>query len=161
MHINHRQTILSCSPCFSLSDAAAACRHFGSPPSPRLPVQLLESDLHETFSAGGGKGGQKVNRSNNKVNLKHIPTGLTVHCHRTRSLHDNRRIARSMLTARLDELLNGAASKAAVRVAKLQRRKAKARQRAKIKHGTTPAADQSEQSAAKVQFDTPLPSPKA
>ena len=116
-------------------------------------MHLHEEDLHETFSAGGGKGGQKVNRSNNKVNLKHIPTGLTVHCHRTRSLHDNRRIARSMLAARLDELLNGAASKPALRIAKLQRRKAKARQRTKAKHaagdgGSTGATERGASAAA-------------
>jgi protein subunit release factor B len=97
-------------------------------------VQLLEQDLVETYSAGGGKGGQKVNRTNNKVNLKHLPTGIIVHCHRTRSLHDNRRIARSLLVAKLDQLLNGAASKPAIAAAKQQRRKARSRRRSALKH---------------------------
>lgn len=39
---------------------------------------LHETDLIETFVRGGGKGGQAVNKVNNCVMLKHVPTGTVV-----------------------------------------------------------------------------------
>lgn len=41
-------------------------------------VTLSEDDLEEKFVKGFGKGGQKVNKSSNCVELRHIPTGITV-----------------------------------------------------------------------------------
>ena len=42
------------------------------------PVVLFESDLEEKFVRGFGKGGQKVNKTSNCVELKHLPTGISV-----------------------------------------------------------------------------------
>ena len=42
------------------------------------PVVLCESDLEEKFVRGFGKGGQKVNKTSNCVELKHLPTGISV-----------------------------------------------------------------------------------
>ena len=39
---------------------------------------LCESDLEEKFVRGFGKGGQKVNKTSNCVELKHLPTGISV-----------------------------------------------------------------------------------
>jgi len=39
---------------------------------------LDENDLEEMFVRGGGPGGQSVNKSNNCVVLKHLPTGIVV-----------------------------------------------------------------------------------
>lgn len=39
---------------------------------------LSEDDLEEKFVKGFGKGGQKVNKSSNCVELKHLPTGIGV-----------------------------------------------------------------------------------
>lgn len=39
---------------------------------------LLETELEEQFVQGEGPGGQAVNKTNNCVVLKHIPTGLVV-----------------------------------------------------------------------------------
>lgn len=102
---------------------------------PQVPA-LDEADLHEVYAAGGGKGGQKVNRTRNKVTLTHVPTGLSVACHRTRSLHDNRRIARSVLAEKVDALQRGAQSRAGVKAARARKAKAKAAARARAKHGT-------------------------
>ena len=41
-------------------------------------VVLCESELEEKFVKGFGKGGQKVNKTSNCVELKHLPTGITV-----------------------------------------------------------------------------------
>lgn len=45
------------------------------PDKSRLPV-IDENDLEEQFVQGSGPGGQNVNRLQNCVVLKHIPTGL-------------------------------------------------------------------------------------
>lgn len=41
-------------------------------------VILCESELEEKFVKGFGKGGQKVNKTSNCVELKHLPSGITV-----------------------------------------------------------------------------------
>ena len=41
-------------------------------------IVVCESELEEKFVRGFGKGGQKVNKTSNCVELKHLPTGITV-----------------------------------------------------------------------------------
>lgn len=72
----------------------------------KLPA-LLEEDLEETFVRGSGPGGQSVAKTNNKVVLTHIPTGIVVQCHNSRSLFKNREEARLMMIAKLDDIENG------------------------------------------------------
>ena len=98
-------------------------------------LAMREKDLSEHFTKGGGRGGQKVNKTSNCVHLHHIPTGTIVKCHATRSLADNRRIAREIMQGRLEELVLGPASKNAQRRAKLRKRKAKTRKRVAAKYG--------------------------
>lgn len=69
--------------------------------------ELQEDDLQEQFVRGSGPGGQATNKTNNAVVLKHKPTGLVVKCHETRSLQQNRKIARDMLLKKVDNLVNG------------------------------------------------------
>jgi protein subunit release factor B len=93
-------------------------------------VSSMDSSvLTETFSKGGGKGGQKVNKTNNCVLLRHEPTGTIVKCHATRSLSQNRLIARNIMQERLEELLLGSESRKQIKIAKI--RKKKDRQRRK------------------------------
>uniref|UniRef100_A0A336M716 CSON013021 protein n=1 Tax=Culicoides sonorensis TaxID=179676 RepID=A0A336M716_CULSO len=68
--------------------------------------KINEADLEEQFVRGSGPGGQSVNRTANNVVLKHIPTGIIVKCHKTRSLEDNRKEARRILVIRLDNEIN-------------------------------------------------------
>ena len=96
---------------------------------------LHERDVQEHFSKGGGKGGQKVNKSSNCVHLHHVPTGTIVKCHATRSLAENRKIARRILQERLEELLLGPASANRQRQAKMRKSKAKSRRRTRAKYG--------------------------
>ncbi|XP_034940796.1 probable peptide chain release factor C12orf65, mitochondrial [Chelonus insularis] len=72
----------------------------------RVP-KLDENDLEENFVKGSGPGGQAVNKTNNAVVLKHIPTGLVVKCHQTRDQKKNRTLARDLLITKLDNLMNG------------------------------------------------------
>lgn len=58
---------------------------------------IREQDLEESFVRGAGRGGQKVNKTNNCVYLKHVPTGIAVKCHVDRSRELNRFLARREL----------------------------------------------------------------
>ena len=69
--------------------------------------ELKESDLEEKFIFGSGPGGQKVNKTANCVQLKHVPTGLVVKCHEHREQVKNQAVARHLLRDRVDALLNG------------------------------------------------------
>lgn len=68
--------------------------------------KLVESEIEEDFVRGSGPGGQSVNKTANKVVIKHVPSGIVVNCHKTRSLEQNRTEARKILIAKLDELIN-------------------------------------------------------
>ena len=50
----------------------------------RVKFEILEEDLKEDFIKGFGPGGQKTNKSNNCVVLKHLPTGIVVRVHDSR-----------------------------------------------------------------------------
>jgi peptide chain release factor len=55
----------------------------------RIDLSLVE----ETFSRGGGKGGEKVNKTSNRVTLRYAPLELVVHCRRERRRSLNRFLA--------------------------------------------------------------------
>ncbi|EDW61398.1 mitochondrial translation release factor in rescue [Drosophila virilis] len=74
---------------------------------------LQESDIEETLLRGSGPGGQAVNKTNNCVFLRHLPTGITVKCHLHRLASKNRIEARKILLDKLDAHLNGEQSIAA------------------------------------------------
>ncbi|XP_043269344.1 mitochondrial translation release factor in rescue [Venturia canescens] len=69
--------------------------------------KLDEKDLVEQFVRGDGPGGQATAKTNNAVVLKHVPTGIVVKCHETRSLWDNKQKAREILITKLDNMMNG------------------------------------------------------
>ncbi|CAM5162013.1 unnamed protein product [Eretmochelys imbricata] len=90
--------------------------------SPRLAVPLLpvagkknscdllalsETDLEEQFVRGDGPGGQATNKTSNCVVLKHIPSGIVVKCHQTRSVELNRQRAREILQQKVDLFYKG------------------------------------------------------
>jgi protein subunit release factor B len=74
-------------------------------------LQIKESDLEESFTRSGGKGGQNVNKVSTAVHLKHKLSGIEVKCsiHRTQGL--NRYKARDILCDKLEEKNNPKASK--------------------------------------------------
>ncbi|TFY58580.1 hypothetical protein EVJ58_g6332 [Rhodofomes roseus] len=63
----------------------------------RVVPELKEEDLEESFVRGSGPGGQSINKTENNVQLLHKPTGLRVSCQDTRSLSQNRKLARRRL----------------------------------------------------------------
>lgn len=102
-----------------------------SPTLQRVLPELDEDDLTETFIRGSGAGGQKVNKTSNRVLLVHGPTQLRVECQDTRSLTQNRKIARKRLRMKLDDYLNGSDSKAGIKAQQASSKKAKAKNRSR------------------------------
>ncbi|NXU16533.1 CL065 factor, partial [Pardalotus punctatus] len=70
-------------------------------------LELPEAELEEQFVRGDGPGGQATNKTNNCVVLKHIPSGIVVKCHQTRSVEKNRKIAREILQEKVDLFYKG------------------------------------------------------
>lgn len=101
----------------------------------RIKFTIDEADLREEFIKGFGPGGQKTNKSNNCVVLKHVPTGIVVRCHDSRDQLINRKIARKLLYDKLDLEINQDNSKIVMRDARRARTKdrMKRRREAKIK----------------------------
>jgi protein subunit release factor A len=98
----------------------------------RVP-KLVESELEEQHVRGSGPGGQATNKTSNCVVLKHVPTGVIVKCHETRSLDQNRKKAREHLVTRLDNLLNGDQSvEAQIKMIESRKKLVKDRKREKL-----------------------------
>jgi protein subunit release factor A len=98
----------------------------------RVP-KLVESELEEQHVRGSGPGGQATNKTSNCVVLKHVPTGVIVKCHETRSLDQNRKKAREHLVTRLDNLLNGDQSvEAQIKMIECRKKLVKDRKREKL-----------------------------
>ncbi|MDF1755261.1 MAG: peptide chain release factor-like protein [Verrucomicrobiales bacterium] len=96
---------------------------------------IREADLVEKFVLGSGPGGQKINKTASCVFLRHVPSGIEVHCQESRSRDKNREIARERICDRIEEqkkkaLLERAKKRAKVRYAK---RKPSARTKAKMR----------------------------
>ncbi|KAG0255540.1 hypothetical protein BG011_005077, partial [Mortierella polycephala] len=111
-----------------------------STPSPTFKykeITILDTDFRERFIKGGGNGGQKINKTNSNVELKHYETGIVVQCQATRSLPQNRKLARRILIERLDEYYNGEMSKRGQKAEKIREKKKRmARKSAKKYHGS-------------------------
>ena len=65
-----------------------------------LKVDL--DDIEEKFIHGGGRGGQKINKSTNAVQLKHIPTGIIIKYQKHRERAMNRILALRELLEKLN-----------------------------------------------------------
>jgi len=107
---------------------------------PEELLELNEEDLEEKFVKGQGKGGQKINKTSNRVVLIHIPTQVRIECQDTRSLQQNRKIARKRLRLKVDEFINGESSrigqKASIAVTKKKKNKSRNKRRQKKKKST-------------------------
>lgn len=99
----------------------------------RVIPELKEDDLEESFVRGSGPGGQSINKTENNVQLLHIPTGIRVSCQETRSLTLNRRLARRNLLEKLDKIANPGLSKEDFQRAKQRERERRRRKKAKRK----------------------------
>ncbi|KAK3378030.1 RF-1 domain-containing protein [Podospora didyma] len=105
---------------WSLFNSAGPAQRFTTCPElrhkqmPQRPKPPPEDEIEESFLKGSGPGGQKINKTNSAVQLKHKPTGIVIKCQATRSRDQNRKIARDLLAAKVDILVNGDKSRAAI-----------------------------------------------
>ncbi|CAG9764018.1 unnamed protein product [Ceutorhynchus assimilis] len=67
---------------------------------------LNEADLKEQQIKGSGPGGQKIDKTSSCIFLRHILTGMVVKCQETRSVYQNKKIARQLLVTKLDNYFN-------------------------------------------------------
>lgn len=122
------------------------------PPRPRPPP---EEEITEAYLKGSGPGGQKINKTNSAVQLKHIPTGIVVKCQDTRSRSQNRKLAREHLAEKIDDFLNGDSSRSAI-VARIKaKKKASAAKKSRRKH-QGPDGEEAGQGDDEVQDDDDL-----
>ncbi|XP_022373156.1 probable peptide chain release factor C12orf65 homolog, mitochondrial [Enhydra lutris kenyoni] len=102
----------------------------GKKDRPALPP-LEERDLEEQFVKGHGPGGQATNKTSNCVVLRHIPSGIVIKCHQTRSVDQNRKLARKILQEKLDIFYNGENSLVYKEKQEAERKKQERKKRAK------------------------------
>jgi protein subunit release factor A len=76
----------------------------GSPENPAVEIKRLQREVVIEVYRAPGPGGQRKNRKETAVRLKHIPTGITVVASERRSQALNREIAFERLQKRLAEL---------------------------------------------------------
>jgi protein subunit release factor B len=96
-------------------------------------LRVSPHDIEEQFIRGGGKGGQKINKTSSTVLLKHLPTGIEVRCQKHREQSKNRLSAYKLLIQKIDERVRGKASLQAQKIFKLKKQKQKRSKRAKEK----------------------------
>ncbi|XP_068167491.1 mitochondrial translation release factor in rescue [Antennarius striatus] len=101
----------------------------GKKDSLNLPV-LNENELEEQFVRGSGPGGQATNKTSNCVVLKHVPSGIVVKCHQTRSVDINRKRARDIMRVKLDVLYKGEESEVLLKKKESEFRKKEKRKKA-------------------------------
>ena len=87
--------------------------------------------IEEQFVRGGGKGGQKINKTSNAVLLKYPPLSLIVRCQRERKRSLNRFIALRELVDEIEVRISPETSERLKEIARLRKRKANKRQKAR------------------------------
>jgi len=112
-------------------------------PLPPRPT-ILETDITEAFLKGTGPGGQKINKTSSAVQLKHLPTGIVIKCQETRSRTQNRKIARRILAERIELLVMGDDSRAALKAEREKKKKASKNKKARRKYRNLEHANEAE-----------------
>ncbi|MFA6093221.1 MAG: peptide chain release factor-like protein [Elusimicrobiota bacterium] len=98
----------------------------------RLGLDLAQ--VEESFSKGGGKGGQKVNKSANRVILRYAPLSLVIRCHRERSRSLNRFLALRELVDRIEMKVSPESSERLREIGRLRKKKARREERSAEKY---------------------------
>ncbi len=96
-------------------------------------IDIIEDDITEKFIRGAGKGGQKVNKTDSCVYLKHIPSQIEIKCQKTRSREQNRYYARKRLIERMEALVLKEKAKELQEIEKKRRQNRRRSRRSKQK----------------------------
>lgn len=73
------------------------------PEADEVEVRVDDAEIEISIAAAGGPGGQGVNTTNSAVRLRHVPTGIMIHCQDERSQHKNKARALTILRSKLLE----------------------------------------------------------
>ena len=103
----------------------------------RLGIDL--SRVEETFSRGGGKGGQKINKTSNRVQLSYPPLELRVTCQRERKRSLNRFLALRELVDQAEIKISPETSDRLREFERLRKRKARSSAKSAEKHAAASA----------------------
>lgn len=98
-----------------------------------IKLGLSFDQFEENFSKGGGKGGQKINKSVNAVNLKHLPTGISVKVQKFRELWGNRLSAYRLIIDKIEDLKLGKSSTHNLKLLKIKKQKKRRQRKSKEK----------------------------
>ena len=96
-------------------------------------LRIFPEDIEEQFVRGSGHGGQKVNKTNSAVWLKHLPTGTEVKVQDQRELIANRIGGYQLLILKIEEKLLGKKSDMAKKRFKVRKQKARRTRKSKEK----------------------------
>ena len=96
--------------------------------------------MSESFSRGGGKGGQKINKTSNRVQLSYPPLDLRVACQRERKRSLNRFLALRELVDQIEMRVSPETSERLKEIERLRKRKARASSRSAQKHAPAPGS---------------------
>lgn len=94
-----------------------------------LRLKVDAALIEETFSRGGGKGGQKVNKTSNRVQLAYPPLDVRVACQRDRKRSLNRFLALRELADRIEMMISPETSLRLREMDRVRRRKSRSRAR--------------------------------
>ena len=93
----------------------------------RLRIDLAQ--VEESFVRGGGRGGQKINKTNNCVMLRYAPLELVIRCQEDRRRSVNRFLALRRLVDEIEFRVSPETSPKLKRIAKIRANKARIRRR--------------------------------
>ncbi len=96
-------------------------------------LNINVEDITEKFVRGGGKGGQKINKTSSCVTLKHEPTGIEIRCQKYREQSKNRLSAYKLLILKIEDKVKGVKSERAQKIFKLRKQKKRRSKKAKEK----------------------------
>ncbi|MFH2092367.1 MAG: peptide chain release factor-like protein [Pseudomonadota bacterium] len=97
---------------------------------------ICPEDIEEKFIKAGGRGGQKVNKSNSAVFLRHKGIDLCVKCQATRSQHLNRFLALRLLVDKIEAHMKGNTSKENMEIEKIRKQKMRRKRKNKTKQAS-------------------------
>ena len=106
---------------------------------------IREEEITVRFVKSSGRGGQKVNKTNSAVFLRHEPTGTSVKCGKSRSQHLNRFLALRQLLEKIEAGVSGAPDEADEKLMRLRKQKRHRQKKARQKAAdATPASPKPE-----------------
>lgn len=96
-------------------------------------LAVFPEDIDEKFIRGSGAGGQKINKTNSCVWLRHLPTGTEVKVQEHRERAANRKTAYRLLINKIEDQVLGKRSERQKKIFKLQKQKKRRSRKAKEK----------------------------